>query len=135
MRKVEEAIRAGKLKEDDVRISGNEVVFKVPSANIESRKSQLTCLACGNVIKYADEEGRHYTERVKGNNEFYVKFALRKYHEGDERFARQRLLVKVKVKDKDLAFEPATKEDNEKLWKAKEKVKEMLEKRDPRCAD
>jgi len=129
--KVREAIGAGKLREDDVRIEGNKVVFKVPSANIEARKSQLTCLACGNIIKYADEEGRHYTERVKGNNEFYVKFALKKYHEGDERFARQRLLVKVKVKDRDLIFEPATREDNERLWKAKEKVRELLERKDP----
>ncbi|HIH73326.1 MAG TPA: DUF1156 domain-containing protein [Thermococcaceae archaeon] len=130
VRKVEEAIRDGKLKEDDVKIRGNKVTFRVPSANIETRKSHLTCLACGNLIKYADENGRHYTERRKGNNEFYVKFALRKYHEGDERFARQRLLVKVKVDERDLIFEPATEEDNEKLWKAKEKVKEMLEKKD-----
>ncbi|KUH34832.1 hypothetical protein APY94_00210 [Thermococcus celericrescens] len=132
VRKVEEAIRAGRLKEDDVRISGNRVVFRVPEANISNQQKQLRCLLCGNAIKYADENGRHYTERKKGMpNEFYVKFALRKYHEGDERFTRQRLLVKVKVKGRDLIFEPATKEDNEKLWKAKEKVREMLERRDP----
>jgi putative DNA methylase len=64
------------------------------------------------------------------NGDFYVKFALRKYHEGDERFARQRLLVKVKIDERDLIFEPATKEDSEKLWKAKDKVREMLEKGD-----
>ena len=131
VRKAREAVKSGKLKEGDFRVEGEKVVFRVPHANIEARKSQLTCLACGNVIKYADEEGRHYTERRKGSNEFYVKFALRKYHEGDEHFARQRLLVKVKVKDRDLIFEPATKEDNEKLWKAKEKVKELLKRKDP----
>ncbi|ALV62196.1 hypothetical protein ADU37_CDS04970 [Thermococcus sp. 2319x1] len=129
--RAQKAVREGKLKEKDFRVEGERVIFKVPHANIEARKSQLTCLACGNVIKYADEEGRHYTERRKGNNEFYVKFALRKYHEGNERFARQRLLVKVKVKDGDLVFEPASREDNERLWRAKEKVKEMLEGNDP----
>ncbi|WP_236681770.1 hypothetical protein [Thermotoga sp. RQ7] len=125
---VEEAVRDGKLKQSDVKIDGNTVIFEVPSANIELRRSQLTCLMCGNVIKYADENGNHHMKLKNGD--FYVKFALRKYHEGDERFARQRLLVKVKVKDGDLIFEPATKEDSEKLWKAKEKVREMLEKGD-----
>jgi putative DNA methylase len=126
---VKEAIRSGKLKQNDVKIDGNKVIFKVPSANIESRRSQLTCLMCGNVIKYADENGNHHMKLKNGD--FYVKFALRKYHEGDEHFARQRLLVKVKIDERDLIFEPATREDNERLWKAKEKVKEMLEKGDP----
>lgn len=131
VRKAREAVEKGKLRKNDFRVEGDKVVFRVPSPNIEARKSQLTCLACGNVIKYVDEGGRHYTERRKGNNEFYVKFALRKYHEGDERFARQRLLVKVKVKDKDLVFEPATTEDSEKLLKAKERVRELIEKKNP----
>jgi putative DNA methylase len=39
--------------------------------------------------------------------------------------ARPRLLVKVKVKNRDLEFEPATEDDNEKLWKALEKLKAM----------
>ncbi|AEC52115.1 hypothetical protein PNA2_1200 [Pyrococcus sp. NA2] len=130
--KVRKALGDGKLREGDVKIDGDKVIFRVPSPNIEARKSQLTCLACGNVIKYADESGRHYTKKPKGiETEFYVKFALRKYHEGDERFARQRLLVKVKVKDKDLIFEPASREDNEKLWRAKEKVNELIERKDP----
>jgi len=39
--------------------------------------------------------------------------------------ARPRLLVKVKVENRDLEFEPATEDDNEKLWKALEKLKAM----------
>jgi putative DNA methylase len=39
--------------------------------------------------------------------------------------ARPRLLVKVKVENGDLEFEPATEDDNEKLWKALEKLKAM----------
>lgn len=131
VKRAREAVRSGKLKESDFKVEGDRVIFKVPRANIEVRKSQLTCLACGNVIKYADEKGSHYAERVKGTNEFYVKFALRKYHEEDESFARQRLLVKVKIKGRDLVFEPATSKDNEKLWKAKEKIKELLKGKDP----
>ena len=37
--------------------------------------------------------------------------------------ARPRLLVKVKVVNKQLVFEPATQEDNEKLWRALEKLR------------
>ncbi|MFA4719500.1 DUF1156 domain-containing protein [Pyrococcus kukulkanii] len=130
--KVKKAIAEGKLKAEDVKIDGEKVVFKVPEPNISNQRSQLTCLACDNVIKFADNEGKHYLQKPKGKDvNFYVKFALRRYHEGDERFARQRLLVKVKVKGRDLEFEPTTKEDNEKLWRAKEKVKELLEKGDP----
>lgn len=65
------------------------------------------------------------------NVEWFVKWALKKYHEGDERFARQRLLVKVKVADGDLVFEPCTDEDNAKLERAKERVKELIEGGDP----
>jgi len=43
--------------------------------------------------------------------------------------ARPRLLVKVKIIGKDLKFEPATEEDNEKLWRALEKLRQMW--RDP----
>ncbi|XRO75082.1 DUF1156 domain-containing protein [Methanocaldococcus sp. 28A] len=124
--KVKKAVEKGILKEGDFVIDGNKVVFKVPSANIESRRSQLTCLCCGNIIKYADEEGRHYIDRKKGNNEFYVKFALKKYHSGDENYARQRLLVKVKIKERDLTFEPCIEEDNNKLLIAKQKINELL---------
>ncbi|NPA63330.1 MAG: DUF1156 domain-containing protein [Methanococci archaeon] len=115
-------------KVDKNKIKIDKLEFEVPNANIESRKSQVTCLFCGNLIKFADEEGNHYLNKVKGKDlEFYVKFALKKYHEGDERFARQRLLVKVKIEDGDLIFEKATLEDNKKLEIAKEKVKKLIE--------
>ena len=80
------------------------------------------------IYKPIDEEGNHYLNKVKGKDlEFYVKWALKKYHEGDERFARQRLLVKVKIEDRDLIFESATFEDNKKLEIAKEKIKRLIE--------
>jgi putative DNA methylase len=45
--------------------------------------------------------------------------------------ARQKLLVKVKVKQGDLEFESCTEKDQEKLEKAKEEVKKLLETNDP----
>ena len=133
--KIKQMIESGELEKDIVKIEGNKVTFEVPRPNIEARRSQITCLYCGNLIKYVDEEGNHYLAKPKTGNkndfDFYVKWALRRYHEGDERFARQRLLVKVKADGRDLIFEPATDKDNEKLWKAKDKVKELLERKDP----
>jgi putative DNA methylase len=68
---------------------------------------------------------------------FYPKKALRDWNKKLEEYlnglitleelktasARPRLLVKVKVVNKQLVFEPATREDNEKLWKALEKLR------------
>lgn len=134
-KKIQQMIQNGDLDSDIARVEGDKVIFEVPRPNIEARKSQITCLYCGNLVKYADAEGNHYLAKPKGKDkndfDFYVKWALRKYHEGDERFARQRLLVKVKIKDRDLVFEPTTKEDSKKLLKAKEKVKKLLEGKDP----
>lgn len=134
-KEIQQMIQNGELDSDIARVEGNRVIFEVPKPNIEAKKNQMACLYCGNLVKYADSEGNHYLAKPKGGDkndfDFYVKWALRKYHEGDERFARQRILVRVKVIDGDLVFEPATEEDNEKLLKAKEKVKEMLEKKDP----
>lgn len=97
VRKVEKAVKEGKLKERDFRIDERRVIFRVPRANIEARKSQLTCLACGNIIKYADEGGRHYTERIRGNNEFYVKFALRRYHRATSALQGRGCLLRLRL--------------------------------------
>ncbi len=105
------------------RVKVGEPVYEVPKPNLNARSQQATCLNCGNLIRLVDSEGNHFMEG--SNLEWFVKWALRKYHAGDERFARQRLLVKVKV-NKDLAFEPCDEEDNGKLEKAKEKVKALI---------
>jgi len=110
------------------KITIGEKFYEVPKPNLNARSQQATCLNCGNLIRLVDKDGNHFMEGK--NLEWYVKWALKKYHEGDERFARQRLLVKVKV-DKELAFEPCDDEDNKKLEKAKEKVKELIERGEP----
>jgi len=112
--------------------------FNVPEPNVHAKRKTVTCLLCGNPIKKIDlETQRHYTD-VKGLSKYvinklvwYVKYALRKYSEGDESLAKPRLFVKVRVKWRSLEFEPATREDNEKLWNAKEKVENLLKEKDP----
>jgi putative DNA methylase len=146
----------GKAAVAKARVSGAKVAagsreFKVPESNIEARREKATCLLCGQPIMQIDPEtGKHYTEtknlprEVKNRLKGYVKFALELYNKGmgygtntelppwtSEVPARQKLLVKVKVKQEDLEFEPCTEKDQEKLEKAKEEVKRLLETNDP----
>ncbi|MEM4911138.1 MAG: DUF1156 domain-containing protein [Nanopusillaceae archaeon] len=107
--------------------------YNVPKANVEARRETATCLICNNIIK-----------KTSKNEEWYVKKTLREYNDALEKYlrgeinlkellnsrARPRLLVKVKIdktgnKEKNLVFEPATDQDNEKLWKALEKLKQI----------
>jgi putative DNA methylase len=146
----------GKAAVAKARVSGAKVAagsreFKVPESNIEAKREKATCLLCGQPIMQIDPEtGKHYTEtknlprEVKNRLKGYVKFALELYNKGmgygtntelppwtSEVPARQKLLVKVKVKQEDLEFEPCTEKDQEKLEKAKEEVKKLLETNDP----
>lgn len=113
-----------------VKLDGNiirvgERAFEVPVANIQARRNLARCLLCGNEIKFVDDKGI-----IADRGDWYIKWALRKYHEGNETFARQRLFVKVKVANRNLIFEPCGEEDNLKLERAKTKIKELLEKGD-----
>jgi putative DNA methylase len=141
---------------EGARVSGLRVTaggkeFRVPESNIEARREKAVCLLCHQPIMQIDPQtGRHYAEtkglpkEVKERLKGYVKFALELYNKGmgygtntelppwiSEVPARQRLLVKVKVKQGDLEFEPCTEKDQEKLEKAKEEVKRLLETNDP----
>jgi putative DNA methylase len=144
-----EPLKEAQVKGVNVKAAGRH--FKVPEGNIEARRETATCLLCHQPIMQIDPQtGKHYTEtkslpvdakeRLKG----YVKYALELYNK-DEGYgtnsgvpswmnevpARQRLLVKVKVKQGDLEFETCTEKDQEKLEKAKEEVKKLLETSDP----
>lgn len=105
--------------------------YSVPDANIYARGSRARCLHCRMEIRFVDEEGNHHAERGGRDVEWYVKWALKKFNEGDDRFARQRLFVRVKLENGKLVFESADERDNEKLERAKEKVKELIESGDP----
>jgi len=125
------AVERAKIVKNRVIIDSEE--FRVPESNMEARREQAVCLLCNQPIKYYDaEDGRHVIKPGKGEKlKWYVKYALSRYNEGDDSLARQRLLVKVKVKQGDLEFEPCTEKDQEKLEKAKKEVKKLLESNDP----
>jgi len=110
-----------------VIIEEAKTTYKVPQPNIDARREVATCLHCSNQIR-------------KGKIDWYVKEAIREWNSKLEQYltgaisieellsktpARLRLLVKVKVVNKNLEFQPATQEDNEKFWKALEKLKAM----------
>ena len=122
----------------EARIVKNRVItdsgeFRVPESNIEARREQAICLLCNQPIKYYDAENeRHVIKPEKAKKlRWYVKYALSRYNEGDDSLARQRLLVKVKVKQEDLEFESCTEENQEKLWLAREEIEKMLKSNDP----
>ena len=103
--------------------------YRVPQQNIDARREIATCLHCGNQMR-------------RGKTDWHVKEALREWNTKLEQYlsgtitleellskspARPILIAKVKAVNGDLAFESATKEDNEKLWKALEKLRAMWE--------
>jgi len=119
----------------------------VPSPNVRGRPELAECLLCGSRITYIDPTtGRVYrskseirNELIKKRLEFYPKYALKEWNQKLEEYlegrisleelkntkARPRLLVKVKIVNRDLKFEPCNEEDNEKLWKALEKLRQI----------
>ena len=112
------------LKQGKVEVNGR--TYNVPRPNVEARRKIATCLLCNNAIKESGEE-------------WYVKESLKEYNENLESYlrgeialedllksrARPRILARVRIINDDLEFEPATSEDDEKLWKALEKLRQM----------
>jgi len=111
-----------------------------PEPNISGRPEKARCLLCGSEITYVDPETGRVIDRKRKSAEFYPKLAIRDWNQKLEQYlsgqidlqtlrntarARPRLLVKVKVVERDLEFEPAIQEDNEKLWKALEKLRQI----------
>jgi len=118
-----------RLKEIQARVSENTVetskgTYRVPEANIDAKVSLARCLHCNRVMP------------GKGD-QWHVKQALREWNDKLEKYlngevsieelksstARPRLLIKARIINKDLEFEPATTKDEEKLWKVLEKLK------------
>ncbi|MEM1606501.1 MAG: hypothetical protein QXW41_09675, partial [Fervidicoccaceae archaeon] len=135
------AVSSAQVSRSRVVAGGRE--FRVPEANIEARRERATCLLCHQPIMHVDPQtGKHYTDaknlpkEVRERLEGYVKYAIKTYNQSLERedvtpLARQRLLVKVKVEDGDLEFEPCTQKDQEKIELAKREVEKMLREGDP----
>ncbi|MEM1820882.1 MAG: DUF1156 domain-containing protein [Thermofilaceae archaeon] len=135
------AVSSAQVSRTRVVAGGRE--FRVPEANIEARRERATCLLCHQPIMRVDPQtGKHYTDtknlpkEVRERLEGYVKYAIKTYNQSLEQeditpLARQRLLVRVKVKDGDLEFEPCTQKDQEKIELAKREVEKMLREGDP----
>jgi len=142
------AVKKAKVEENKINIEGKE--YRVPEANIEARRELGICLHCSQPIMQVDPKtGKHYTEtknlpkEVKESLKSYIKFALELYNK-DPGYgtntelppwtngtpARQRLLAKVKTIKGDLEFEPCTEKDQEKLEKAMEEVKKLMDAND-----
>jgi putative DNA methylase len=139
-----------KQKLENVKIEKNRITignkeYRVPEPNINARREQAICLHCGSTIAQIDPHtGKHYTETnnlsrdIKERLKSYVKYALKTYNQSIEQatpetavLARQRLLVKVKVIQGDLVFEPCTEEDQQTLEKAEEHIRNFLVINDP----
>ncbi|MEM3944044.1 MAG: DUF1156 domain-containing protein, partial [Thermofilaceae archaeon] len=104
----DKAVSSAQVSRSRVVAGGRE--FRVPEANIEARRERATCLLCHQPIMQVDPQtGKHYTDaknlpkEVRERLEGYVKYAIKTYNQSLEQeditpLARQRLLVKVKVK-------------------------------------
>jgi putative DNA methylase len=113
-----------------IEINGKRIIVGDPALggepNINLRNNEAVCLYCHTKIKGTKEK-------------WLVKEALREWNDKLEKYlngevsieelksstARPRLLAKARIINKDLEFEPATTKDEEKLWKALEKLKTM----------
>ncbi|MEM4912632.1 MAG: DUF1156 domain-containing protein [Desulfurococcaceae archaeon] len=114
------------VKQGFVEVFGR--TYDVPKANVDARRETATCLVCNSTIK-----------KTGKNKEWYVREALKEHNNVLERYlrgevglkellaskARPRILARVRIVGKELEFQPATEEDNEKLWKALEKLKQI----------
>ncbi len=100
--------------------------YRVPQKSIDARRETVTCLHCNNQIR-------------KGQRDWHVKEAIRDWNQKLEQYfsgqidirtlketvkARPRILAKVKIVNGDLEFQPATQEDQEKLWKSLQKLRQ-----------
>jgi putative DNA methylase len=107
--------------------------FPVPQPNLNSRGERATCLSCGGILRYIDPDtGKHYLEKknlppeVLERVQWYVKYAIGQFNSGRDEFARQRLLVKIKMAV-DIEFIPCSDADQEKLLLAKKELEALLD--------
>ena len=126
--------RTVKVTDSEITIlykTGEKQVYRLPNngkPNKTPKKDEAICLHCQNPINQ------------KKNGKWIIKEYIREYNQKLEDYlegritleelkntqARPRLLIKVKAPNtKQLTFHSATKEDQEKLWKALEKLRQQ----------
>jgi putative DNA methylase len=110
--------------------------YAVPLKNVDARRETAQCLHCRAEINHRVVNGK-LIKGKKSEGDWYVKWALRQWNANYERYlkgeitleelknspARPTLLVKVRIENGDLKFQPATPQDVDKLWKAAEELK------------
>jgi len=110
----------------------------IPLKNMDARRETAQCLYCRAEINHRVVNGK-LVKGKKSEGDWYVKWALRQWNANYERYlkgeitleelknspARPTLLVKIRVENGDLKFQPATPQDVEKLWKAAEELRKM----------
>jgi len=126
-----------KIEKNKVKTSAGKI-FVLPTPNISPKSEQATCLNpnCNGNIRYIDTTtGKHYVDRDKAPDkqrlEWYVKYALGKYHNGDPSLAKPALFVKVRKINKKLEFKPSTEEDQKKLETAVQEIAKLQQHKDP----
>ncbi|PUA33138.1 MAG: DNA methylase [Zestosphaera tikiterensis] len=135
----QKAVKPEEVSESKVRV--REITYKIKEKNIEPRSETATCLHCKVEINHrvVNTELIRPGKGDKSKGVWYLKHAIKEWNENLEKYlngeislqqllksaARPKVFVRVKSVNEDLYFEPAKQEDNEKLWKALEKLKQI----------
>ena len=113
--------------------------YVLPRKNVDIKhKKTAQCLYCRVEIDHRVVNGK-LVRGEKSEGDWYVKWALRQWSANYERYlrgeitleelknspARPTLLVKIRIENGDLKFQPVTPQDVEKLWKVPEELREM----------
>jgi len=143
LNKIYGSTEKAEVQGNKIKIAGE--THQVPEPNITPRSNTATCLHDGKPLGYIDPEtGKHYPVKqqappqARERLEWLPKWALKQWNKMLEDYlngkitleqlkqapARPRILVKVKTANGDIEFHPATPQDQEKLWKALEKLKQ-----------
>ena len=144
LNKLHGSTASAQVKDNTITIHGK--THHVPEPNIQAKSKTAICLQDRTQINYIDPEtGRVYQDReqappeARKRLEFYPKHAINQWNKTLEHYlegkatlqqlknspAQPRLLAKVKVRGRNLEFQPATSKDQKKLWKALEKLKQI----------
>lgn len=128
------------------RIVVNGEAYTIPEPNIIAKGESAVCLHDNKPLGYVDPERdshypakNHASKPVRERLVWLPRWALRRWNKMLEDYlngeitleelrqapARPRLLVKVKLRGGDVEFHPATREDDEKLWRALERLRQI----------
>ena len=144
LNKIHRDVASARVQDNTIELDGHR--YQVPEPNIAPQSNTAICLQDGRPLGYIDPEtGKTYTTKnqappgIRDRLEWYPKWAIKQWNKLYEQYlqgkatledlknapARPRLLAKVKIMDGGIEFQSATQEDNQKLWRALEKLKQL----------